>query len=47
MCWILTEEGLEEYQYYHKVKKENNNKENYSPRDYYYEDTDEWESLAW
>lgn len=45
--WVLTEEGKEEYQYFNKIKKEHRNKENYSPRNYYYENIDEWESLAW
>lgn len=50
MCWILLEkakEELAEYQYSHKIKKENRNKENYSPQDSYYEDIDEYEYLAW
>lgn len=44
---IIEEEGKEEYQYCHKLKKENKNKENYSPRIYCDENIDEWESLAW
>lgn len=46
MCWILTEEAkedLSEYQYCNKDR----NTEDYSPKDYYYEDIDEWEALAW
>lgn len=50
MCWVLSEEykeELAEYQYYNKIKEENKNKETYSPRNYYYENIDGWESLVW
>lgn len=53
MAWKLHEdvkEELSEYQYSYKIKNKietKKNNENYSPRDYYYENIDEWESLTW